>query len=51
MNDFYSRVCLMEQTFIKDQKMTVGDLLKEKISKTGENMSIRRFSLFRLGEE
>lgn len=51
VEDFFSRICLMEQTFIKDQKKTIADLLNEKIAKTGENMSVRRFSLFRLGED
>jgi len=51
LNDFYSKVCLMEQTFIKDQKKTISDLLQEKISQTGENISIRRFTLYRLGED
>lgn len=51
LNDFFSKVCLLEQTFIKDQKKTISDLLRERIAQTGENISIRRFSLFRLGEE
>lgn len=51
LNDYYSKVCLLEQTFIKDQKMTVSELLKASISRTGENISIRRFALYRLGEE
>ena len=51
LNDFFSKVCLLEQTFIKDQKMTISDLLKESIARTGENISIRRFALYRLGEE
>lgn len=51
LDDYYSKVCLLEQTFIKDQNKTIGDILQEKISQTGENISIRRFVLFRLGEE
>ena len=51
LDDFFSKVCLLEQTFIKDQKMTISDLLKERIAQTGENLSIRRFTLYRLGEE
>lgn len=51
LDDFFSKVCLLEQTFIKDQKMTISDLLKERIAQTGENISIRRFTLYRLGEE
>ncbi len=51
LNDFFSKVCLLEQTFIKDQKMTVSDLLQEKMAQTGENITIGRFTLYRLGEE
>ncbi len=43
-------VCLIEQPFVKDQGTTVGDLLKALIAKTGENVMIRRFSRFALGE-
>ena len=48
---FFSNVCLMEQEFIKDSDKTVGDLLLEKLSIIGENMSIRRFVRFELGED
>lgn len=41
---------LLEQIFIKDGKKTVGDLIKEHISKLGENIVVRRFSRFELGE-
>ncbi len=51
VNKFFAQVCIEEQPFIRDQNITVGDLLKETISKFGENMSIRRFARFRLGEE
>jgi elongation factor Ts len=47
---FYKEVCLLEQPFIKDPEKTVDDLLKEKISKIGENLSIRRFARFEVGE-
>jgi len=50
INKFYKEVCLLEQPFIKDPDKTVDDLLKEKISKIGENLSIRRFSRFEVGE-
>jgi len=43
------QVVLMEQTFIKDAKKTIGDLVKEGIAKLGENIVIRRFSRFELG--
>lgn len=51
LEKFYSESCLMEQIFIKDQEKTVGTLLSEMIAKTGENISIKRFARFRLGEE
>ncbi len=47
---FYAENCLMEQAFIKDPDMTVGQLLTEKIAHIGENISIRRFARFERGE-
>jgi len=47
---YYKEVCLLEQPFIKDPDKTIDQLLKEKISKIGENLSIRRFSRFEVGE-
>ncbi len=47
---FYSTVCLMEQPFIKDPDMTIGDLVKAKISELGENIVIRRFTRYMVGE-
>ena len=49
MDKFYQEVCLMEQAYIRDPNKTVQDLLTEVISKTGENIVIRRFSRFQLG--
>jgi elongation factor Ts len=51
LEKFFSEVCLLEQPYIRDDKKTVGDLLKEAASKTGENLVIRRFARFRLGAE
>jgi len=48
---FYSEIVLLEQSFIKDDKLTVEELLKETIGKLGENMIIKRFARFQLGEE
>jgi elongation factor Ts len=48
---FYSEVCLMEQPYIKDDKRTINDLVTEAASKTGENIVVRRFARFRLGQE
>jgi elongation factor Ts len=47
---FYEEFCLMEQPFIKDPDKTISALLNEKVSKIGENISIRRFVRFELGE-
>jgi elongation factor Ts len=51
LNKFYGDVCLLEQAFIKDDKIIVGDLVKQMSSKTGENIVVRRFARFRLGAE
>jgi elongation factor Ts len=51
LNKFFGEICLLEQTFIKDDKVTVGDLVKEASAKTGENVQVRRFTRFRLGDE
>lgn len=50
LDKFYQQVCLLEQPFIKDQDKTVGDLVTEKVAKLGENISVRRFARFELGE-
>jgi elongation factor Ts len=47
---FYNDNCLLEQAFIRDDSTTIGALLKEKIAKIGENISIRRFVRFEMGE-
>ncbi len=47
---YYKEVCLMEQPFIKDPDQTITDLVKSKIAKIGENISIRRFVRYQLGE-
>jgi elongation factor Ts len=47
---YYSEVVLMEQPFVRDADKTVGDYLKETIGSLGENMLIKRFTRFRLGE-
>ncbi len=50
MSKFYEEVCLYEQPFIKDQSMTVSQLIAGKIGKLGENISVRRFARFKVGE-
>jgi len=50
MNKFYEEVCLMEQPFIKENTTTVADLIKSKIAKLGENISVSRFARFKVGD-
>jgi elongation factor Ts len=50
MERYYSEVCLLEQTYIKDSDLTVKEVLDSMIAKLGENISIRRFARFQLGE-
>ena len=47
---FYAETCLLEQPFVKDPEKTVSELVQEIIAKLGENMGIKRFIRFRLGE-
>ena len=51
LEKFYGQVCLLEQPFVKNPDVTVQELLKELIGKIGENIVIRRFARFQLGEE
>lgn len=50
ISKYYEEYCLLEQSFIKDPDKTISNLLNEKISKIGENISIRRFVRYELGE-
>ncbi len=50
MEKFYEENCLYEQHFIKDEGMTVKELIDLAISKVGENIGVRRFSRFKVGE-
>ena len=50
MEKFYEENCLYEQHFIKDESVTVGELINQMIAKLGENISIRRFVRFKVGE-
>ncbi len=50
LEKYYQEVCLLEQSFVKDPTKTIRDLLNEKIAKLGENMILRRFVRFQLGE-
>ena len=50
LNKYYQEVCLLDQPFVKDPSVSVGDLITEKIAKTGENITVSRFVRFQLGE-
>ena len=50
MSKFYSEVCLLDQSFIKDEEKTITQLLTEKTVEIGEKISVRRFARFELGE-
>lgn len=51
LKKFYSEACLLQQAFVKDTDKTIEDLLNELRGKTGENVMIRRFARFQLGED
>jgi elongation factor Ts len=51
LNRYFEEVCLMNQKFIKNTDITVGTLVNNMIAKTGENIIVRRFARFQLGEE
>ena len=51
IDKFYSSICLLDQGFIKDPDKTVGELVKTKISELGENIVIRRFTRYMVGEQ
>jgi elongation factor Ts len=47
---FYEEVCLLEQPFVKEASLTVGQLIKTKISKLGENITVSRFTRYKVGD-
>ena len=51
LKEYYSTFCLLEQPFVRDGKLTVGQLVQEKIALIKENIVVRRFARFRVGEE
>lgn len=51
LEKFYEEVCLYDQPFIKDSNLKIKDLIVQAVSKIGENIQIRRFSRFQVGEE
>jgi elongation factor Ts len=50
LKKFYSEACLLEQPYVKNTDITVQDLLNEMMAKTGENIVVRRFTRYQLGE-
>ena len=50
MGKFYEEVCLLEQPFIKEQTVTIKDLIATKVGKLGENLAVRRFARFKVGD-
>jgi elongation factor Ts len=50
MEKFYEENCLYEQHYIKDESVTIGEMISQAIAKLGENMGIRRFVRFKVGE-
>ena len=50
MSKFYEEVCLLDQPFIKEQTISVGQLIASKVGTLGENISVRRFARFKVGE-
>ena len=50
MERYYSEVCLLEQTYVRDSDLTIKELADAMVAKIGENISIRRFARFQLGE-
>lgn len=51
LESFYGRVCLAEQEFIRDRNMTIQDYVKSKMAELGENIVIKRFARFQLGND
>jgi len=50
LNKYFKENCLMDQAYVRDPEMTIADLLNEMIAKIGENISIKRFVRFKIGE-
>lgn len=51
ISKYFKENCLMNQDYVRDPNMTISDLLNEMIAKIGENISIKRFTRFRIGEQ
>jgi elongation factor Ts len=51
MKKYFSENCLMNQAYVRDSNITIEDLLNEMVAKIGENITIKRFARFKIGEE
>ena len=51
LDKFYDETCLLRQPFVKDDKLKVGDLITNLVATIGENIVVRRFARYELGEE
>jgi elongation factor Ts len=50
MSKFYEEVCLLDQPFIKEQSIAIKDMIASKVGKLGENITVRRFARFKVGD-
>jgi elongation factor Ts len=50
LKNFYTEACLLEQPFIKEPKLTINDIVKQAIAKLGENIQVRRFVRYQIGD-
>jgi elongation factor Ts len=50
MSKFYEEVCLLEQPFIKEQSLSIKELIAQKVGKLGENITVKRFARFKVGD-
>jgi elongation factor Ts len=50
MAKFYEEICLYEQPFVKENTISIDQLIKTKIAKLGENITVSRFARFKVGE-
>jgi elongation factor Ts len=51
LKKFYTEACLLQQPYVRDDQVTVEQVVKDAIAKLGENIGVRRFVRFQLGEE
>jgi len=51
LKKYYTEACLIHQAFFKDDKKTIQEIIAEKIHKLGENIAVKRFVRFEVGEE